>query len=73
MYRVALPEHHHDLARRYMVEAKLPHTRAAVLQMIEDAALKPTAQGESPSSMRKQGSGDVTQERPAEAAQPQLA
>ena len=70
MYRVALPERHHDLARRYMVEAKLPHTRAAVLQMIEDAAL---TQEESPSSMKRQGSGDVTQERPAEAAQSQSA
>ena len=73
MYRVALPERHHDLARRYMVEAKLPHTRAAVLQMIEDAALKPTTQEEPPSSMKRQGSGDVTQERPAEAARSQSA
>ena len=38
VHRVSLTARHFDLARRYMVAERLPHVRAAVEKMIEDAA-----------------------------------
>ena len=38
VHRVSVTARHFDLARRYMVAERLPHVRAAVEKMIEDAA-----------------------------------
>ena len=38
VHRVSLTARHFDLARLYMVAERLPHVRAAVEKMIEDAA-----------------------------------